>query len=466
MFKHSRKVLSLILAFALIASLALVGMPAIKASAATSIPLNDPGFENIAVGTAPNEWPGWGLCTGATVESTIVHSGNNALELSGKAWGPYQGYNGLTQQTGVTLTAGETLTLTCWVYASEAGQIRMYIKNNNDSTSGDQLTTSNTQSNTWEQLSITYVTEDFNGVSVEFGLNLTEDGTAYADDFAMTQGAATPSPSPSPTATPTPTPANAVLVDSFDTQPLGTNHDLGNGWYDSNWTTPLTVSTIENTVVHPGGSTQAVAVQAPAYGGFYQFGYSVTPGYTYDLSGWVYRTDANTPTNLQVQAQGFTFVEGGTLITDFASQSGTWEQLTVEFTVPADAVSPTVQFGFANNDTPAAPGGGLYPVFYVDDVLLTQTNNAPVGTNYTVTFNNNGDTTTIPPVSVAAGASLGSAMPANPTLAGYVFGGWYTGGADGSGSWFTSSIYVNSDMTVYAQWIPTGSCEFRQQHGL
>lgn len=536
MFKRSRKVLSLVVSLVVFMSMALAAIPAVVAHADTSITLNDPGFENDTVGSPPSGWPGWGGGSGVTVQSDVFHTGNNAVELNGTAWGPYLAYYGMNSQ--ITLTPGEVFTLSCWVYAPAANAIRLYIKNPNVAGSADQMVVYNTEVNTWEQLSITYTTVSPDPTAntqcnIEFGLNLTGTGPAYADDFSLVQlasvqqntvtfmdsdgtttlatksiasssalGASMPAnPTKSgytfagwnmaqdgtgiaftsattvtadttvyaqwTTTVPGPTPApNELLTNtSFDHQSLGTNHDLGGGWYDSNWTTPLTVCTVENTLVNSAsGSTQAVAVQAPAYGGFYQFSYLVTPGLTYDLSCWVYRTDENTPTNLQVQAMsGFNFVEnGGTLLTDYATQTGQWEQLSVEFTIPAHATSPTVQFGVANNDTPAAPAGGLYPVFYVDDFSLTVVNTAPAGTTYNVTFNNDGVTNV---VSAAANTGLGADMPAGPTKAGYTFGGWYTGGPDASGSWFVSGTPVNSDMTVYAFWVPQGISDPQKNMG-
>lgn len=71
-------------------------------------------------------------------------------------------------------------------------------------------------------------------------------------------------------------------------------------------------------------------------------------------------------------------------------------------------------------------------------------------TNYTVTFNSNGSVYAVK--TVQAGTSIGSAnWPANPTMPGYTFGGWYTG-ANGSGSEFTSATAVTETITVYAKW--------------
>jgi uncharacterized repeat protein (TIGR02543 family) len=42
-------------------------------------------------------------------------------------------------------------------------------------------------------------------------------------------------------------------------------------------------------------------------------------------------------------------------------------------------------------------------------------------------------------------------MPSNPTMSGYIFGGWYTS-RNGGGSQFTSSTTITANITVYAKW--------------
>jgi uncharacterized repeat protein (TIGR02543 family) len=73
---------------------------------------------------------------------------------------------------------------------------------------------------------------------------------------------------------------------------------------------------------------------------------------------------------------------------------------------------------------------------------------------YTVTFKSNYGsndtldtrTVTVPPTTISA-----ADFPANPSRSGYTFAGWNTA-PDGSGSAFTASTTVNTDITVYARW--------------
>jgi hypothetical protein len=91
------------------------------------------------------------------------------------------------------------------------------------------------------------------------------------------------------------------------------------------------------------------------------------------------------------------------------------------------------------------------PIAFVSLQLNSQVNQV------TVTFDANGGT--LAPGGAArtldSGQSLGIAMPNNPTLASHSFNGWNTM-QNGSGTPFTSATVVNSNMTVFAQWIFIG----------
>lgn len=67
-----------------------------------------------------------------------------------------------------------------------------------------------------------------------------------------------------------------------------------------------------------------------------------------------------------------------------------------------------------------------------------------------VTFDTQGGGA-VAPVTVGAGAALGSAFPADPVLSGSSFGGWFTQ-VNGGGTAFTSATVVTADLTVYALW--------------
>jgi uncharacterized repeat protein (TIGR02543 family) len=71
---------------------------------------------------------------------------------------------------------------------------------------------------------------------------------------------------------------------------------------------------------------------------------------------------------------------------------------------------------------------------------------------YTVTFDADGGIPKTTAKMVNDGGSVGSSnMPADPSMPGYVFGGWYTE-QNGRGSQFTPDTAVTENMRVYAWW--------------
>jgi uncharacterized repeat protein (TIGR02543 family) len=76
--------------------------------------------------------------------------------------------------------------------------------------------------------------------------------------------------------------------------------------------------------------------------------------------------------------------------------------------------------------------------------------------SYTVTFNNNGGTTTASPavMTVTSPDTTIGSLPTPPTRTNYNFVNWNTQ-ANGSGTVFTESTTVHGDIKVYAQWAHT-----------
>jgi uncharacterized repeat protein (TIGR02543 family) len=74
--------------------------------------------------------------------------------------------------------------------------------------------------------------------------------------------------------------------------------------------------------------------------------------------------------------------------------------------------------------------------------------------SYTVTYDSQGAAVAVYPskVKVASPATTVGTLPKTPNRIGYTFGGWWTG-IGGTGTEFTASTTVTSDITVYAYWI-------------
>jgi uncharacterized repeat protein (TIGR02543 family) len=83
--------------------------------------------------------------------------------------------------------------------------------------------------------------------------------------------------------------------------------------------------------------------------------------------------------------------------------------------------------------------------------VWTPTGSTPA---YTVTFNSQSGSAVAPITNVAPGTKI--SRPANPTLTGYVFGGWYKE-ASGLTAWDFASDTVTGNITLYAKWTPSGT---------
>ena len=79
----------------------------------------------------------------------------------------------------------------------------------------------------------------------------------------------------------------------------------------------------------------------------------------------------------------------------------------------------------------------------------------PATPQYTLTYNSNGATGTIPTQTYPGGVQATILGQSTLTRSGYSFLGWNTA-ADGTGSVYqpTSSVVINSNITLYAQWAP------------
>ncbi|MBO7429559.1 MAG: InlB B-repeat-containing protein [Spirochaetia bacterium] len=79
-------------------------------------------------------------------------------------------------------------------------------------------------------------------------------------------------------------------------------------------------------------------------------------------------------------------------------------------------------------------------------------------TYYTVSFrSDNADIAAYPSEKqVVSPAKTIDVLPSDPIRSGYIFGGWYTG-PSGTGTLFTATTEVTSDLTVYAKWTPVSN---------
>ena len=124
--------------------------------------------------------------------------------------------------------------------------------------------------------------------------------------------------------------------------------------------------------------------------------------------------------------------------------------------------SQTVNYSTSGTAITAVPDAGYHFTNWSDNSTnnprtdtnvtndLSVTANFAIDTN-TVSFNKNGGDIEANPTTRTADYNTTVALPTAPTKTGYAFAGWNTQ-SNGSGTSFTSSTAVISDLTVYAQW--------------
>lgn len=102
---------------------------------------------------------------------------------------------------------------------------------------------------------------------------------------------------------------------------------------------------------------------------------------------------------------------------------------------------------------------------YNNQQYVTQNSNMPKGavycvirpdfkvpvTNVTVTFNGNGGTVSKSSITLKKGSTIGNNIPTTTNNNGYSFNGWYT--AKAGGTKYSGTTAINSNITLYAQWI-------------
>jgi uncharacterized repeat protein (TIGR02543 family) len=157
---------------------------------------------------------------------------------------------------------------------------------------------------------------------------------------------------------------------------------------------------------------------------------------------------ANTPFNITITAKD----QYGNTYTGFNSS--------VALSVNKGTITPTTTANFVDgvlsNLSVTIPEANTGVTITATASGKTGTSNSfdVVNNSCTVTFHLNYPGATPEPyatVTTNYNTPLGSNMPANPTRTGYTFAGWNTQ-EDGSGTTFTSSTVVISNIDVYAKW--------------
>ena len=142
--------------------------------------------------------------------------------------------------------------------------------------------------------------------------------------------------------------------------------------------------------------------------------------------------------------------QGATTPVGDASKTVTSPNTTVG-TLPTEPVNTGYYFGGWNTKSDGSGAAFNADTQVTGDITVyAMWMNNPT---FTVTFNGQGATTQANPSTkqvVSPAVTVGE-LPDPPLKTGYIFGGWYTG-QNGTGSLFTTSTIVNSNIAVYAKW--------------
>ncbi len=382
------RILRLALASLLFALAPLSLMVGPGATAAEPNLIANPSAETSSGGN-PTGWTKnkWGLNNAAFSYANTGQAGTRSLSLT------VTGYiNGDAKWmfTPVSVTPGTAYTFSDWYKSTVGSEVNIQITNTSGAVSYAYLG-SPAASPAWRQYNTTW-TAPANAKTVSIFHMLKANGTLSTDNFSL--AAATPTPTPTPTATPTPTPSpspspgpNSVPNPSLETA-AGTQPQ---NWSSSSWGTNQATFNYLGT---GRTGTRSVRTTISNYSnGAANWTYTpqaVTPGAHYRFTDW-YMSGATTEIDAAItMSDGTTqyYFLGNVL------PSATWAQASVEFDMPAGAVSATVYHLLAANGSlttddysfgiyaPPPLARGLVSVQFDDGWTNQYTNAFPTLTQY------------------------------------------------------------------------------------
>ena len=235
----------------------------------------------------------------------------------------------------------------------------------------------------------------------------------------------------------------AVALDSTISVPtLAPTYTVTFNSHGGSLVAPITGIASGATVTLPAAPTQA--------------GFTFNGWFTAATGGTAFTAFTGVTANITVHAQ-WTAVPPTTYTVTFDSQGGSLVAPIAGIASGATVTLPAAptQAGFTFNGWfTAATGGTAFTAFTAVTANITvyaQWTAVPP-TTYTVTFDSQGGSLVAPIAGIASGATV--TLPAAPTQAGFTFNGWFTAATGGTA--FTAFTAVTANITVYAQWTPTG----------
>jgi len=157
--------------------------------------LTNGNFELWSAGTssAPDGWTLGGASASVAREGTIIKTGTYSAALTRSGTDCYI-YQQIHAEKGIDYWKGKTITFGCWMYATVADRVGMYITGG----TGNTFSSRQSGSSTWEWITVSRVIPS-NATYIQLHLNIQGgDTTAYFDGVIAVEGAMPYAFSPKP----------------------------------------------------------------------------------------------------------------------------------------------------------------------------------------------------------------------------------------------------------------------------
>jgi len=338
-----KKFISIILAFVLLASIALLP---VSAWADTPNLIANPSVET-ASGLAPTGWitNSWGANTASFAYTTTGHTGHGlSVTISNYQSGDAKWVAALS-----AVVAGQSYTYSDYNQSTVDSELDVEYLDSSGNQSYVYLQTI-APTSTWQQSTSTF-TIPSGIVSASVLHVIYSNGTLQTDDYSLTTNSQTVTP-PTPPADPTPpaTGANLIPNASFETA----NGANPAGWTQDSWGTNTAAFTYVKNDGHTGTNSAKVTVSKYTDGDakWYFDPLALTPGAQYTYSAWYKATTTKVAvTAMYIDANGTRHYFNLPAPLVGASAGTVWQQYSATFQVPTDATAMSIFFLIEGNGT-------------------------------------------------------------------------------------------------------------------
>ena len=256
---------------------------------------------------------------------------------------------------------------------------------------------------------------------------------------------------------------------NFATDTVTENTTLYAKWNSGGGITEYTVTFAANggSGTPPAAQTVTIIPSSPGAGGLTRSGYT--------FAGWATGTNGTGTVNFPYEPlSNITLYANWTYTVTFHINGGTGTTPDSEtrsagggsITLPGGDGLTNAGFTFGGWNTSPTGGGtdytaGTSETFDGDTTLYAKWDAVVI--TYNVTFNSNGGSAVQPQNNVASGGKV--IEPAQPTLSGNTFGGWFEDDGTFLNPWDFENDTVTAALTLYAKWIQTYTVTFNSNGG-